>query len=201
VGERSGGDRIRAVDGRTLSAEELSRDVEGLAANNNDLLAVQELLGDSAGQATEQVTLSVNDDLYTPFMSAIALMTGVPCVQMRMRLFFRRRKFGPRSFSFSAHSVDGWMDLTYDRREFRHRCWSVMLVIVERSRAVREIHGFSVGFEMEGALSWQCGTLRDCRSWSDALASFVSSPSPHTSRSTLSLLHVHMFIYPSPHIV
>lgn len=105
--ERSGGDRIRAVDGRTLSAEELSRDVEGLAADNNNLLAVQELLGDSAGQATEKVTLSVNDDLYTPIMSAIALMTGVPCVQISMRLVFRRRKFRSRSSSFSAHSVDG----------------------------------------------------------------------------------------------
>lgn len=105
--EVSGGDRIRAVDGRTLSAEELSRDVEGLAADNNDLLAVQELLGDSAGQATEQVTLAVNDDLYTPFMSATALITGVPCVQMCMRLSFRRREFGSRSFSFSAHSADG----------------------------------------------------------------------------------------------
>jgi hypothetical protein len=87
VGERSGGDRIRAVDRRTLSAEELSRDVEGLAADNNDLLAVQELLGDSAGQATEQVTLSVNDDLYTPVLSAIALMTGVFRVQMCALLF------------------------------------------------------------------------------------------------------------------
>lgn len=66
------------MDERTLSAEELSRDVEGLAADNNDLLAVQELLGDSAGQATEQVSLAVDDDLYTPFLSAIALMTVVP---------------------------------------------------------------------------------------------------------------------------
>lgn len=51
------------IYGRTLGAEELSRDVEGLAADNNDLLAVQELLGDSAGQATEQVSLAVDDDL------------------------------------------------------------------------------------------------------------------------------------------
>ena len=49
--------------GRTLGAEELSRDVEGLAADDDNLLAVQELLGDGAGQATEQVSLAVDDDL------------------------------------------------------------------------------------------------------------------------------------------
>ena len=64
------GDRVRAVNGRTLGAEELSRDVEGLAADDNNLLAVQELLGDGAGQATEQVSLAVNDDLYAPVWSA-----------------------------------------------------------------------------------------------------------------------------------
>lgn len=68
----AGGDRCDAVGRRTLGAEELSRDVEGLAADDNDLLAVQELLGDGAGQATEQVSLAVNDDLYTPVWSAIA---------------------------------------------------------------------------------------------------------------------------------
>lgn len=48
----------------TLGAEELSGDVERLAADNDDLLAVQELLGDSAGQATEQVSLAIDNDLY-----------------------------------------------------------------------------------------------------------------------------------------
>lgn len=48
---------------RTLGAEELSRDVDGLAADDDNLLAVQELLGDSAGQATEQVSLAVDNDL------------------------------------------------------------------------------------------------------------------------------------------
>ena len=46
---------------RTLRAEELSRDVEGLAAHYNDLLTIEQLLRDRAGQATEQVALSVND--------------------------------------------------------------------------------------------------------------------------------------------
>jgi hypothetical protein len=49
------------VDRRTLRAEELSRDVEGLAAHDNDLLTIEQLLRDRAGQATEQVALSVND--------------------------------------------------------------------------------------------------------------------------------------------
>jgi hypothetical protein len=49
------------VDRRTLRAEELPGDVEGLAAHDNDLLTIEELLRDRAGQATEQVALSVND--------------------------------------------------------------------------------------------------------------------------------------------
>ena len=54
---------LRSWEGsrRTLRAEELSRDVEGFAAHNNDLLAVEQLLRDRAGQATEQVALAVDD--------------------------------------------------------------------------------------------------------------------------------------------
>ena len=33
------------------------------------------------------MTLSVNDDLYTPILSAIALMTGVPCADVCAPLF------------------------------------------------------------------------------------------------------------------
>lgn len=123
----TGGGRCDAVCGRTLSAEELSRDVEGLAADDNNLLAVQELLGDSAGQATEQVSLAVNDDLYTPVLSAIAPMTGVPyacaavvCAPLAVAFPVSG------SFSFSAHCSLRWRDVTYDRLKFRHRCWSVM---------------------------------------------------------------------------
>ena len=45
-----------------LSAEELARDVEGLGADNNDLLTVKELLGHNAGKTTKEVTLAVDDD-------------------------------------------------------------------------------------------------------------------------------------------
>jgi hypothetical protein len=45
----------------TLGAEELSRDVEGLAAHNDNLLSVEQLLGDGAGEATEEVPLAVDD--------------------------------------------------------------------------------------------------------------------------------------------
>jgi hypothetical protein len=48
---------------RTLRAEELAGDVEGLTSHNDDLLAVEQLLGNSAGQATQEVSLAVNDDL------------------------------------------------------------------------------------------------------------------------------------------
>ena len=48
---------------RTLRAEELAGDIEGLASNDDDLLPVQKLFGDCAGETTEQVTLAVNDNL------------------------------------------------------------------------------------------------------------------------------------------
>lgn len=50
-------------DGRTLGAEELSRDVEGLAADDNNLLAVEELLGDNGGETAKEMALAVNDNL------------------------------------------------------------------------------------------------------------------------------------------
>lgn len=47
-----------------LGAEELAGDVEGFTSDDDNLLAVEKLLGDNAGQATEEVSLAVNDDLY-----------------------------------------------------------------------------------------------------------------------------------------
>jgi hypothetical protein len=46
---------------RTLGAEELAGDVQGLAAHNDNLLSVEQLLGDGAGKATEEVPLAVDD--------------------------------------------------------------------------------------------------------------------------------------------
>jgi hypothetical protein len=50
---------VRSADSgrRTLGPEELAGDVEGLAADDDDLLTVQELLGDGAGEAAQQVAL------------------------------------------------------------------------------------------------------------------------------------------------
>jgi hypothetical protein len=48
----------------TLSAEELARDVQGLAADDDNLLAAKELLGDNAGQAAKQVALAIDHNLY-----------------------------------------------------------------------------------------------------------------------------------------
>jgi hypothetical protein len=53
--------RVGWVGRRTLGAEELSRDVEGLAAHNDNLLSVEQLLSDGAGKATEQVPFAVDD--------------------------------------------------------------------------------------------------------------------------------------------
>lgn len=53
----------------TLGAEELARDVERLAADNDNLLAVEELLRDDASKAAKQVTLAIDDDLLGVFVS------------------------------------------------------------------------------------------------------------------------------------
>lgn len=46
----------------TLVAEELARDVDLLAANDNDLLAAQGLLGDNRSKTAKEVTLTINDN-------------------------------------------------------------------------------------------------------------------------------------------
>jgi hypothetical protein len=45
-----------------LVTEEAARDVDFLTANDDNLLAIQNLLGYNGGQPTEEVTLAVNDD-------------------------------------------------------------------------------------------------------------------------------------------
>ncbi len=50
---------------RTLSAKELARDVQGLASDDDDLLAIEKLLRDDAGEPAEKVALSVDDNLET----------------------------------------------------------------------------------------------------------------------------------------
>jgi len=49
--------------GRTLRSEEFAGDVELLAAHDYELLAVEELFGDCAGQTTKEMALAVDDDL------------------------------------------------------------------------------------------------------------------------------------------
>ena len=60
---------------RTLRAEELARDVQGLASHNDDFLAVEQLLGDRGGQATEKVALAV-DDLREVLADAVLPLCG-----------------------------------------------------------------------------------------------------------------------------
>jgi hypothetical protein len=50
-------------DYRTLRAEEFAGDVEGFTTDDDDLLAIEELLCHDAGKATEEMALAVNDDL------------------------------------------------------------------------------------------------------------------------------------------
>lgn len=48
----------------TFCPEEFARDVKSFAADDDDLLAVQQLLRHSTGQATQQMPLAIDDDLY-----------------------------------------------------------------------------------------------------------------------------------------
>jgi hypothetical protein len=86
---------------RTLSAEELSGDVEGFAAHNNDLLALEKLLSDGGGQATEEVALAIDGDLFVSFVSKLILSaskipkpsTHKPCgCAVRSRIARRKRR-------------------------------------------------------------------------------------------------------------
>lgn len=63
----------RGAGERTLRTEELAGDVEGFAADDNNLLAVEELLGDDAGETAEEVALAVDNDLETS-----VLATAIP---------------------------------------------------------------------------------------------------------------------------
>jgi hypothetical protein len=46
----------------TLVTEEGTRDVQLLAADNNNALTVEGLLGDNGGKATQKVALTVDDN-------------------------------------------------------------------------------------------------------------------------------------------
>lgn len=61
------------MDVRTLRAEELAGDVKGLAANDYDLLAVQQLLGDNRGETAKEVALAIDHNLRRN------IQTSVPC--------------------------------------------------------------------------------------------------------------------------
>ena len=45
-----------------LVTEEAARDVDLLAPHNDNLLAVQNLLGDNRGQPAKKMALAINDD-------------------------------------------------------------------------------------------------------------------------------------------
>lgn len=74
--------------GRTLRTEELSGDVECLAAHHDDLLAAQQLLGNNAGKTAQKVTLAVNDDLSDTQKSQQIVL--VVLMMFVMLILFRR---------------------------------------------------------------------------------------------------------------
>ena len=108
---------------RTLSPEELARDVEGLASHDDDLLAVQELLGHDRGEAAKEMALAIDDDLFAnpsaPFHPP-ALPTAnrppdtpetIPSHQLRLQL-------PPGQY---PRAVSALQVKTHNRLESRHR--------------------------------------------------------------------------------
>ena len=75
---------------RTLGAEKLAGDVEVLAADDNDLLAVEQLLGHDAGQPAQQMALAINDDLRNDALASHRLGAGGALLG-RAAIRFRRR--------------------------------------------------------------------------------------------------------------
>lgn len=53
-----------AKDRHTFCTEEFAGDVEGLAADYYDPLAIEQLLSDNAGQATQEMSFAIDHDLY-----------------------------------------------------------------------------------------------------------------------------------------
>lgn len=63
---------------RTFCAEEFAGDVQGFAADHDDLLAIEELLCDDTGKTTEQVSLAVDDNLKKS-MLVVDRRSSLPC--------------------------------------------------------------------------------------------------------------------------
>jgi hypothetical protein len=53
---------VNRIKKHTLVAEEAAGDLNLLASDDNDLLAVQQLLGDNAGKTAQQMPFAVDDD-------------------------------------------------------------------------------------------------------------------------------------------
>lgn len=73
-------DRSCASWGRhTLRAEELARDVESLAADDDNLLAAKELLGDNRGESAKEMALAIDDDLEDAHKGQRNASSILPC--------------------------------------------------------------------------------------------------------------------------
>lgn len=111
---------------RTLSAEELSRDVEGLAANDNDLLSLEELLSNGRGETTEEMALAIDGDLqYAPSASILS-------ANVRSHVF---RYSVVAVYLFRSRMPEYWIGgETHDLLEGRH----FVLLFVRRRTCVGE---------------------------------------------------------------
>ena len=117
-----------------LVAEEAAGDVDLLTANDDDLLAVQNLLGDDRGEATKQMALAVNDD----GGGGEGRHAGV--CRRRVRLSF----FGCATRKFYGPGVSGnngarrGYQVTSKRRGFGVPAPLVLLITLAESSKVRE---------------------------------------------------------------
>lgn len=99
--------REEKMSWRTLRTEEFPRDVKGFAADNNDLLAVEELLRHGAGQAAKEMALAIDRDLFLK-----SVIAPPKCWSMKLASFI------------AAPSVDAGRELTTGSKDDILSCYT-----------------------------------------------------------------------------
>ena len=109
--------------GRTFGTEEFAGDVESFAADDDNLLAIEQLFGHYTGQTTQKMSLAIDNDL------------------MRMR--WLATGLGLNSWPRQSHCRGSEGVGTYDWLEARHlaRSWSTVVVMLLELLAKAALRG------------------------------------------------------------
>ena len=117
---------------RTLSTEEFARDVEGLASDHDDLLAVEELFCDCAGETTEQVSLAVDDNLIRTRVSNCVVLPKPPLRILRMSLGVLERHLRQARMSTSCPQISCRESMGNRIAEVGEGCWYFVSLVKQQ---------------------------------------------------------------------